>query len=368
MIHRIAKELGVPASTIDSSKKFEEFGIGSMNLVGIAGELAEAIDRDLSIDLFFLYDNVDELTEHLDSSGLAASGQGERAPTSIQQFRHTQDEEVLQTLQPNGERTPIFFVHGLTGYAAGTYRHLPEHLGDDQPVYGIRQPNAVVDSVEELAVLYIDAIRTVQRKGPFRLAGYCFGGMVAYEIARQLEQAGQITEQLVIFDPPPPRLCSPLPWPTRLRSWAGHLSRSTTFLTSQMARGRIKAFRHATDSAAKCLGRLTQRIGLRKPARIEDAAGAYAEVNRELVRRNLGTLAKYEPKPYSGPLQLVMSSGLSTDRALSPRKWQQLNAAVDTAWVPSYHDDMLMSGGAERATGFFNCRLSTSTSAPRVPG
>lgn len=368
MIHRIAKELDVSPDTIDTSKKFEEFGIGSMNLVGIAGELAESIGEDLSLDVFFIYDNIDDLAEHIGSSAQESPGQQQQAPTNIDRFRRTQDGDLLQALQPHGESTPIFLVHGLTGNAVGTYRHLPEHLGDNQPVFGIRQPKDAPDSIEELAARYIDVIRTVQRKGPFRLAGYCFGGMVAYEIARQLEQFGQTTEQLVIFDPPPPRLCSPLPWPARLRSWAGHLTRSTTFLTSQMARGRKKAFLHASNSAAKCVGRLKQRIAPRKLAGIEAAAGAYAEVNRELVRHNLATLATYEPKPYSGPLQLVMSSGLSTYRALSPRKWRQLNAAVDTAWVPSYHDDMLMSGGARRATEFLSRGRATSTSADRIPG
>lgn len=352
MLQRIAKELGVPPNSLDSSKKFDEFGIGSMSLIGIAGELAELIDQDLSIDLFFLYDNIDELAEHLGGSAQVAAAQQEQAPTKIHRFGLTADEDLLQPMQPNGDGTPIFLVHGLTGNAAGPYRHLATHLDDDQPVFGIRQPKNAGESIEELASLYIDAIRTVQRKGPFRLAGYCFGGMIAYEIARQLEQSGQTTERLTLFDPPPPRLVDKLGLPARFGGWTRHISRSTTFLATQMIGGRKSAFRHAADSAAKALRKVKARIISENRSRVDAATAQHAPSFQATARRNLELLSNYYPAPYGGAVTLVMSSGLSSYRALSPKKWAQLNAAVHTAWVPSYHDDMLRPDCAKHAAAF----------------
>ena len=62
-------------------------------------------------------------------------------------------------------------------------------------MYGVLCPGldgrrAVATSIEELATSCIQAIRTVQPDGPYLLAGYCFGGVVAFEVAHQMQQAG----------------------------------------------------------------------------------------------------------------------------------------------------------------------------------
>jgi len=368
MLHRIAKELDVLPTEVDPNKKFEEFGIGSMSLVGIAGELAETIDRDLSVDLFFIYDNVNELAEHLGTSAQVAPGQEQHATTYIHRFRLTEDEDILQPLQPHGDRTPIFLVHGLTGNAAGPYRNVVAHLDDDQPVFGIRQPKNAGESIEELAALYIDAIRAVQRKGPFHIGGYCFGGMIAYEVARQLEQSGQATEQLTLFDPPPPRLLEKLALPARLGGWTRHIARSTTFLASQMIGGRPSAFRHAADATARALRKLKARIVPERHTRIDAATATHATHVQATVRRNLELLSKYYPGSYGGAVTLVLSSEPSSYRALAPEKWAQLNEAVHTAWVSTYHDDMLNSAGAKHVTAFLKRTSSTSPTARRRSG
>jgi thioesterase domain-containing protein len=103
--------------------------------------------------------------------------------------------QTLVPMQTEGTRTPIFWVHG----GGGTIVHfqlLARRLGADQPFYGFQLRGLYGDAaplatVEEMAAHDIRELRTVQPHGPYVLAGYCFGILVAFEMARQLEREGE---------------------------------------------------------------------------------------------------------------------------------------------------------------------------------
>ncbi|WP_394841909.1 non-ribosomal peptide synthase/polyketide synthase [Pendulispora brunnea] len=103
-----------------------------------------------------------------------------------------------------GSKPPLFCVHPLGGSAL-VYRALAEHLGDDQPVYGLHAPavdsdEAPAESLEALARRYVEAIRAVVPKGPYHLAGWSFGGLVAFEMAQQLRAAGDEVGAVCLLD------------------------------------------------------------------------------------------------------------------------------------------------------------------------
>lgn len=110
----------------------------------------------------------------------------------------------LVALQPQGSRPPFFCVHGVGGNVLG-FRDLVRHLGNDQPFYAL-QPQGLdgkqecLTSVPEMAACYLKEIRRVQPEGPYRIGGYSFGGLVAYEIAQMLEGLGQQVALLALFD------------------------------------------------------------------------------------------------------------------------------------------------------------------------
>ena len=121
----------------------------------------------------------------------------------------------LIAINPNGSRPPFFCVHPATGGAL-CYVHLARHLGGDQPFYGLQAPGldgeeTPLASVEELSRRYIAAMREVQPSGPYFLGGHSFGGVVAFEMARQLQGAGDEVELLAIIDTtaPVPEPCAP---------------------------------------------------------------------------------------------------------------------------------------------------------------
>jgi thioesterase domain-containing protein len=79
------------------------------------------------------------------------------------------------------------------------------YFGVEQSVYGLQARG--MDGIEEpdqdvetMANRYIKAIRTVQPHGPYQLGGYCYGGVIAFEMARQLEANGEKTNLLAIFE------------------------------------------------------------------------------------------------------------------------------------------------------------------------
>jgi amino acid adenylation domain-containing protein len=110
----------------------------------------------------------------------------------------------LVTIQPAGANPPFFCIHGAGGNVL-LYRDLARHLGPDQPFYGLqaqgldgRRP--FLTRIEDMAAHYIREIRLCEPYGPYYLGGYCLGGTIAFEMARQLEAVGEEVALLALFD------------------------------------------------------------------------------------------------------------------------------------------------------------------------
>jgi thioesterase domain-containing protein len=123
-----------------------------------------------------------------------------------------------------GTRKPLFLVHGIGGNVLGFFG-LVKHLPASQPVYGVQaqslQPGERIHvSLEDMAAHYVREIRRVQPHGPYAFLGLSFGGLVAYEMARQLHAAGETVGLLGMLDTWQPsymkRLPNPGSWPVRV--------------------------------------------------------------------------------------------------------------------------------------------------------
>ncbi len=111
---------------------------------------------------------------------------------------------VLVPIQEQGSKPPLFLVHGLRGNVL-TFYGLRHHIPADQPLYGIQADGlgtgrSSLLSIPEMAEHYIKEVRKVQPKGPYFLGGFSAGGLVAYEMARQLHAAGERVPFLALFD------------------------------------------------------------------------------------------------------------------------------------------------------------------------
>jgi len=110
----------------------------------------------------------------------------------------------MVVLTKSGSRPALFAVTAGDGNVVG-FGPLARRLGPDQPFcvlqpFGLDSAAPLHRSVEAMARHYVNEIRTVQERGPYYLAGRCFGSLVAYEVARRLESAGESVALLVSLD------------------------------------------------------------------------------------------------------------------------------------------------------------------------
>lgn len=122
--------------------------------------------------------------------------------------RGTAREEIIP-MQAKGTKQPFFYLHGdWTGNAFYCFR-LASLLGSSQPFYLLTPYDFdgldVLPTTQEMAAAHLSSLRSIQPNGPYQLGGFCNGGLLAYEMARQLHALGEQVSLLVLIDPIPPR-------------------------------------------------------------------------------------------------------------------------------------------------------------------
>lgn len=127
----------------------------------------------------------------------------------------TRQQRAIVPLQPRGTRAPIFGVPGHNGDVF-CYRFLAQQLGDDQPFFGLQPPGADGQSepltcIEDLAAYFAAQMLAFRPDDPYVIAGYCAGGTIAFELARQLLQQGAAIRFVALFTSPYPTSYRRLP-------------------------------------------------------------------------------------------------------------------------------------------------------------
>lgn len=99
---------------------------------------------------------------------------------------------------------PVFWIHGALG-SVETYQAIADR--SDRPFYAIQArgfmtQHAPLIGVQAMAGYYLEAVRSVQPEGPYDIGGFCLGGIIAYEMTRQLQETGHDVTTLVMVDSP----------------------------------------------------------------------------------------------------------------------------------------------------------------------
>jgi len=110
----------------------------------------------------------------------------------------------LVPIRRTQQRAPLFLVHSVAGELTWL-QHLAQELSPEQALYGFGAPglNAEVPfffRLESMAAAYLRDLRQVQPRGPYRLGGYSMGGVIAFEMAQQLQRAGEQVDLLIMMD------------------------------------------------------------------------------------------------------------------------------------------------------------------------
>lgn len=178
--------------------KDDFFALGGHSLLAarLFSQIEQAFDIKLPISTLYGGATIEALAEILQQPTRQNAQTGDaRAP--------------LVTVQRGGaDKRPFFFLHG--DWAGGGFYclTLARSLDAEQPFYvlepyhfeGLDFP----PSFEEIAAAHVAAMRSVQPEGPYLLGGFCNGGLMAYEMARQLHMQGQQVDLLALIDPATP--------------------------------------------------------------------------------------------------------------------------------------------------------------------
>ncbi|NID11383.1 non-ribosomal peptide synthetase [Fibrivirga algicola] len=165
---------------------FFELGGHSLMAVQLMARLQEKTGRRLPLASLFEYPTI---------RTLAALVREDDKPVSW---------ESLVPIKPTGTRQPLYIVHGA-GLNVLLFNAVAQNLHPDQPVYGLQAKglNGVDEplrSIESMAAHYNEEIIKHNPSGPYSLSGFSFGGIVAFEMARQLTEQGRKVALVALFD------------------------------------------------------------------------------------------------------------------------------------------------------------------------
>lgn len=198
-----AKLLGVDGVGIHDS--FFDLGGHSLVAVRLFNEIADQFGIDLPMSVLMQSPTIAGLGELIGST----DNESEENETSDTESLALEYQYIVPMhTGPVGGATPLFVVAGMFGNVLNL-SHLAHLLGEERPFYAIQARGLYGDALphedlSEMAADYIAELRKVQPHGPYLLGGFSGGGITAYEMARQLLDAGEQVDQLILLDTPLP--------------------------------------------------------------------------------------------------------------------------------------------------------------------
>ncbi len=274
---------------IEPRSNFFDLGGNSLTAIRLFSEVKRLTGKDLPLATLFEAPTIEKLAEVLrkDSPGWSS----------------------LVPIQPGGTQPPLFLIHGAEGNVL-LYRQLVQHLGPNQPVYGFQSQGlngteSFHTSIEEMAAHYIRQLSVVQPRGPYRLGGYCLGGMVALEMAQQLKARGERVSLVALIETYNP---SAVPRADFRRLPGLYLMQDIWFHAANVFlaadKGRWSFFREKWNVE---LARAGVRFrALYYALKSKNGAGAGSRYPH-LIAKRINDLAarRYVPKPYSDRVVLI---------------------------------------------------------------
>jgi thioesterase domain-containing protein len=269
----------------------------------------------------------------------------------------------LVTIQTGGTKPPLFCIHGAGGNVL-LYRELARCLGPARPVFGFQSRgldgrSRPLSSIEEMAEAYVAELKAAHPRGPYHLAGYCLGGMVAFEMARRLHAMGETPALVALLDTYNPAAAKPASRFSallqRARFHAGNLAHLGPRQLGRYLREKLRVARDGELS--NLLGRGTAPSPGSRPRTTgwgEDPGG-----NVRIQQLNDQAVGAYRPRPYEGAI-IVYKPRVNYDFFPDPQLgWGGLaQAGVEVVELPVNPHAMLVEPFVEHLGAALNSLLS----------
>jgi amino acid adenylation domain-containing protein len=311
-------------------ENFFDLGGHSMKAVVAVSRVSNVYGRRISVPQLFQYPTVEQFSAFL-RRDVACEPTGTAVP-----------------IQTRGARPPLFCVHAAGGLAA-SYAQLARELGPEQPLYafqsaGFEERRLLDVRIEDMAAEYIADLRKLRPTGPYQLAGWSLGGLIAYEMAQQLSSAGESVSMLALLDTTAF---------TSRRYSAGRGKNLVPIEASSMLNAAQQRCLVARLEAAKTSGKIPADITLSQFHRF-----------RQVYARNARAGRVYYPAPYLGDGHIVLLR-TRTDGADATQGWGRLAPGrVQLAMVPCRHDQMVFAPHVQLTAAILRDAMARTISAP----
>ena len=242
-------------------------------------------------------------------------------------------------IQASGEKPPLFCVHPVGGNVL-CYAELARHLGKNQPLLGLQSlglsgEKEPLSKIEEMAAIYIEALQEIQPAGPYYLGGWSMGGVVAWEMARQLQEVGQEVALLALIDSYAPNAMSEKE------------KIDEAFLANSLAADLGGIFGTELPISAEDIQQLQPEEQLQHifaTAKRQNLLPPFVGIEQmrqllEVFKANRVAIANYQPQPYSGRVAQFCASSPEKDRGFC----SLVTGELETYVIPGDHYAMMRS-------------------------
>jgi amino acid adenylation domain-containing protein len=332
---------------VGANDNFFELGGNSLQATQVIARIRSLFGVQLPLRSIFDAPTVAALAEVIEAAGgatKAVAAPRPATPSPALEMAKKAADSCLMPIQRRGARPPVFFIHPISG-TVFCYATLARVLGPDQPFYGLQAlgledtgEGLPLSRIEDMAEVYLTAIRSVQPEGPYLLGGWSMGGMIALAVAAELARRGGRVDLLAILDATAPGHAGGEPVEGEVpASFARDLNALFGVETSL----REEAFVGLSSEESVSLIRdEASRAGILPPEM------TLAELGRRLDVFGANALAgiRYSPAPYPGKASLFMAAESPDTRRL----WREsIPGDLDACVVPGNHYTMLASPQVE---------------------
>jgi thioesterase domain-containing protein/acyl carrier protein len=343
LFERVLRRSGISVET-----NFFELGGDSLQALELVMEIERMSGQSVPLETLFQTSSIERLARLLENRD------------------HSVSSSSLVPLQTGRTRPPLFLVHTTPGDILG-YGNLVYHLDPEQPCYGLQSlglvhPERAHTRIEEMTAYYVDLVQSVQPEGPYCLAGWCYGGIVAVEMAHRLMAAGEQVAFLGLLET---------------------IALAPSWRVFRFYRHRISClFRMSPQQWRRYIGQKlfylrTGRVNRMRFRRLADSDSAgpvdREEHNRKLAilervySANLEALRFYKPRPYPGRVTLFNAEEVDPGILPDPLyAWPGLATEIEVHLVPGNHDTMLSEPNVAVLAERFSKALRQATPTTRL--